>query len=256
MNKTPENSQHYKGILIEWYDRLLLEEKEDIKLYSELICKSDQPVLELACGTGRLMLEFLKSGIDIDGVDCSNEMLNKCKEKGKEFGLKPNIYLQKMEELSLKRKYKTIFISGGSFQLIDSSEKAIKTLQKIYKHLENNGKFVLDINIPWDEIKANKEGLWEETRSSENKEENTRFVVLQTSIFDFKNQLKIITYKYELYKDNKIVSSELDTINLKWYSVNEFILMLEKAGFKNIKTYDKKIFSAHTHTTVFEAYKL
>lgn len=45
-----------------------------------------QPVLDLACGTGRVLLPLLREGVDIDGCDISTDMLKFCCQKAKQAG--------------------------------------------------------------------------------------------------------------------------------------------------------------------------
>ena len=94
---------------------------EDRFFYRDIINKSGQPVLDVGCGTGRLLLDYLADRVDIDGVDNSPEMLALCGEKAQKLGLRPNVYLQTMETLALPRKYRTIIVPSSSFQLSRSS---------------------------------------------------------------------------------------------------------------------------------------
>jgi predicted TPR repeat methyltransferase len=47
-----------------------------------MLDKAGQPVLDAGCGTGRLLLDDLALGMDLDGVDIYPEMLQFCHEKG------------------------------------------------------------------------------------------------------------------------------------------------------------------------------
>ena len=136
------NYKHYSGIVAEWYDPLIEFEENDIKYYQNVVEDAKGPVLELACGTGRLLVPFLKEGVQIDGVDASEEMLEICKKKIEADGLKSNLYLQDIAELKLPKNYKAIFISGGSFQLVADFERAFNTMKTVYNHLLPGGKFV------------------------------------------------------------------------------------------------------------------
>ena len=78
MKKVIDNSKHYSGIIAEWYDRLLEKESGDINYYKKIVQKANGPVLELACGTGRHIMDALKNGVDIDGLDSSTDMLSIC----------------------------------------------------------------------------------------------------------------------------------------------------------------------------------
>ena len=117
MSRPFDNSKHYNQLIADWYDLLLKDETFDIQFYKKIVMNSGKPILELACGTGRLLIEYLKQGIDIDGLDSSEPMLEKCKNKAQESGLKTTLYHQKIEDMELKRKYKTMFAAGGARSL-------------------------------------------------------------------------------------------------------------------------------------------
>jgi len=78
--------------------------------FLEIIRGSGEPMLDLACGTGRTLLDYYAIGIDIDGVDISPEMIAKCKENAQAAELKPNLYVQAMQSLNLPRRYNTIIV--------------------------------------------------------------------------------------------------------------------------------------------------
>jgi len=56
------------------------------------VATTGQPALDVGCGTGRLLLDFLASGMDIDGVDNSPEILALCCETAQQRGLEPRLY--------------------------------------------------------------------------------------------------------------------------------------------------------------------
>src|SRR5438093_367687 len=82
----------FRGDTSNWPDR---------RFYLEMIGRFGQPVLDVGCSTGRLLLDYLGQGIDVDGVDVSPEMLALCREKADQAGLRPSLYQQRMEELDL-----------------------------------------------------------------------------------------------------------------------------------------------------------
>lgn len=253
MKKVVDNSRHYTGIVAEWYDRLLEKETGDINYYKKIIQKTEGSVLELACGTGRHLVDALKNGADIDGLDSSPDMLQLCKEKLDAGGLKTTLYEQKIEALYLKRKYSLIFIPGGSFQLIYKFDYATLCLTKIYQNLINGGKLVLDLFIPWEEIIANNDDVWKIGRNASYKNES--MIVNSADNFDLANQVQTITVRYDLYSNQMLTNTVIDVIKLRWYSINEFGLLLEKAGFTNVIIENKKIMSNHGVSSVFHATK-
>src|SRR5438876_8505550 len=90
----------------------------DRDYYLEIVRRFGEPVLDVGCGTGRIILDFLSQGIDIDGVDNSSQMLAICRAKAQKLGLSPALYEQSMESLDLTRKYRTILAPSSALALI------------------------------------------------------------------------------------------------------------------------------------------
>ena len=62
-----------------------------------------QPALDVACGTGRLLLPYVREGLDVDGCDVSPDMLAHCRAAAERDGLAPSLYAQAIHELDLPR---------------------------------------------------------------------------------------------------------------------------------------------------------
>src|SRR5688572_5991928 len=120
----------YKGLMAQAWDMLRGNTSRwpDRFFFLELIQPGGQPVLDVGCGTGRLLLDYLAQGIDIDGVDNSPEMLALCRAKAAQQGLTPRLYEQYMETLALPRSYRTIIIPSSSLQLIIDGPMVDQTL--------------------------------------------------------------------------------------------------------------------------------
>ena len=99
------NSENYeyRGFLASAWDLLRGDTSDwpDRAFYRDIILQYGQPALDIGCGTGRLLLDYLAAGIDIDGVDNSPEMLAICKESA-EAGLHPTLFQQNMEALTYR----------------------------------------------------------------------------------------------------------------------------------------------------------
>ena len=80
----------------------------DRNLFLDIVRQYGQPVLDIGCGTGRIILDFLALGIEIEGVDNSPEMLAVCRDNAQKLRLLPTLHQQRMETLDLPRKYRTI----------------------------------------------------------------------------------------------------------------------------------------------------
>ena len=52
----------------------------------------------MGCGTGRLLIPYLKAGLDVDGCDISADMIALCRERAEREGLAPTLRVQAMHE--------------------------------------------------------------------------------------------------------------------------------------------------------------
>ncbi len=248
-----QDKNHYFGILADWYDRLLVDEKNDIDYYVPLVTGRGGRALELACGTGRLLVLIRKSGIEIDGVDISSEMLAHCKTKLDSLNLKSGLFEQDIVSFKTEKTYDTIFISGGSFCMIDDFNEAQKCIQNIYEHLNNNGVFVLDIFKPTQDAKSDSEGTETLMRTAQSGDQ--KLVCFGNTKYDFEEQVLSGSYSYELHSEDAETQIVKDTFKMRWYGKYEFKLMLESAGFKNIEIESADIMSSHSRTLIYRAYK-
>ena len=71
---------HY-GLIARWWAEFNVAAPEELAFYRSIIEHHGQPALDLACGTGRLLLPLLRAGLDVDGCDLSPDMLALCREQ-------------------------------------------------------------------------------------------------------------------------------------------------------------------------------
>lgn len=142
-------SKSYDGISAYAWDWMGGDEVQpDLPFYGRKIVEAGGKALDLACGTGRHLLRYLKQGLDVEGVDASEGMLARLREKAALQGLRPLVYRQPMESFDLPTHYRTIFISGGSFQLLWQRQDALQALRQCFRHLEPGGKLLVETFIP------------------------------------------------------------------------------------------------------------
>jgi ubiquinone/menaquinone biosynthesis C-methylase UbiE len=249
-----DTNGHYSGFWVDWYDDLLAGETGDIELYTSLIKPQDGPVLELATGTGRVLIELLKRGVACDGMDLSGQMLAICRKKLDAHELRTKLFEGDMTNLNFSQKYNTIFISGGSFQLIADVEKAKQSLHQIFNKLLPGGKFICDLWVPWDEIIANEQNTWKVGRVAK-RPDGSKLVVSYFKQFQLREQTQTGEFRYELFEDGTLSRTQLIPMKLKWYGVDEFKMLLYHAGFSKVEIQEKSVMSSHGVSTVYIAKK-
>jgi SAM-dependent methyltransferase len=198
-----EPDAEYVGLMAEAWDALRGDTSgwEDRGFYLELIRERGEPVLDVGCGTGRLLLDFLALGIDIDGADNSAEMLALCRRKAERLDLKPNVRLQRMEQLDLPRRYRTILVPSSSFQLLIEPAVARQALCRFHDHLEPGGTLVMPfiaMDRPYDRTSRVEAPL----------EDGTTVRRTGREVFDPATRLEWTDDLYEVLRDGVVVRSE------------------------------------------------
>ena len=120
----------------------------EIPYFQTFIERDGQPALDVACGTGRLLLPYLRAGLDVDGCDVSEDMIALCRAKAERVGLTPSLYVQAMHALDLPRRYRTIYVCGA-FGLGSTREQDAQALRRFHELLEPKGTLLLDAEVPY-----------------------------------------------------------------------------------------------------------
>ncbi|MFN8445365.1 MAG: class I SAM-dependent methyltransferase [Caldilineaceae bacterium] len=257
---------HY-GLMAERWAEFINEARE-IPYFLSKIEQYGQPVLDLACGVGRVLLPLLGAGIDIDGCDFSEDMLKFCLQKANQAGFNPNLYQSSMHLLDLPRQYKLIYICD-SFGLSGSRKNDLETLKRCHAHLAEGGALVVNTQAEY----ADPDGwsLWlsekrkslpepwpEKGQGRIASDGSEHFGQFRLVAFDPLEQSYIREVRLEKWVAGKLAKAEEYTLRGNVYFKNELLLMLQVAGFHNITVcgdYTEEMATADHNDLIFTAIK-
>ncbi len=129
------------------YD-LIYGDLHDLEFYLNEARNARGSVLEIACGTGRILLQLLKQGIDITGMDLSEEMLGVLRKKAESMGLDPKLMKADMRDFRIEQKFKLIIVPYRSFLHLHTDEDRKKALERFMEHLAPGGRLILHVYNP------------------------------------------------------------------------------------------------------------
>lgn len=231
-----EDKQYeYHGLIASSWDLLRGDTSSfpDRHFFRKIIQDNGQPALDVGCGTGRLLLEYLADGFDVDGVDVSPEMLEICRQKAEKLSLAPKLYAQPMELLDLPRQYATIIVTSSSFQLVTDQAKAFQALRRFHHHLKTKGLLVMSIMEVSEDVSED----WVLVGEKPRPEDGLMVRRWEQARYDPADQLKHTENRYELIEDSQVIYSELHqrSPELRVYSLDQISDLLKEAGFKNVR---------------------
>jgi len=244
---------HYVGPVADWYDDWLSARTDDIDFYAGFFDRFPGAILELACGTGRILLPIARGGVKIHGLDGSEDMLKVLASKASREGLRSiPVHHQPMQSFSINTRFDAIFVTSGSFQLLTEPGAAIGCLTCIQEHLKDDGFFLADIFVPWDAISARETDAYQVTRDT-TRPNGERSIVLERFTVDLEMQIKQGTYRYEFYDSKRLVSCITDDLAIRWYWKDEFRELLREAGFTKVDVLTDSPLHKEGHSFVFKA---
>jgi len=110
---------------------------------------SGGPVLELACGSGRLLIPIAEAGYQIDGVDRSNTMLNRLRTKltthDEKIRQRVRLFCDEMMEFVPDRKYGLCILAYNSVQYLEKIEIVNICFHHVFSLLQPNGYFLFTV---------------------------------------------------------------------------------------------------------------
>jgi len=225
--------------------------KVDIPFYLERAAKIGAPILELACGTGRITIPLAKAGHETWAVELSETMIRQFKKKlkdlPKETAGRIHLLHGDMTNFSIPRQFPLILLPCRSFQLLLDEELEHACLQNIHRHLSADGTFIIDIgNFIKNIDKAKEWQSAEEVFDWENIDPSTGFKIRRTHVnkeIDTKKQVIYPLKTYTITKEDGSAEKIFKRSPWKYFAVDRLRNLLTANGFKIIDemgSYDGK----------------
>ena len=201
----------------------------DVEYYLQRLAGCDGPVLEPAVGNGRILVPLLEAGLAVQGFDASEEMLFYCRQVCGARHLPANLTRQTFDTFSYDTRFAAIVVPAGSFQLVTDVGTARAVITRFRDHLHPGGRLILDL----DPAGAFVEPAMS-VRSWETDDGGLLTLTDQRVETDHVAQVTLSHLRYELWREGRLVDTELDLFRLRWWGVTEFGLALEAAGFTDV----------------------
>jgi SAM-dependent methyltransferase len=243
MDTSAEPQSWHYGVVARWWAEFKTEGPEIA--YFQTFVEAGQPALDVACGTGRLLIPHLRAGLDVDGCDISADMVALCRERAEREGLSPNLYVQAMHELDLPRTYRTIYICGG-FGVSGDRHQGEEALRRMYDHLEPGGTLVLDHDAPYHdeevwpfwtrEKRKELPGPWSEPGMRGTGSDGTDYK-LSGRLVDVDPLAQQVTMEMRgfMWREGRLVQQDEHVIKMTVHFPYELKMMLERSGFVDVQ---------------------
>jgi SAM-dependent methyltransferase len=215
--------------LYDWeHDRYLA----DVDVHMAFAGRFGGPVLELACGSGRLVAPLAAAGFNVTGVDSSPAMLERARQRLAARGLQAQLVEQRMEALTLDARYRTIIIGLDSFGLLVRRDDQLGALRAARQHATHDGRLILDL------ANGNLRGASEPPEEllhdltmpdPETGRPITKFILRRPRPAE---QLDELMFFYDEQDERGYLKRSMVELRLRWFTRFELELLLQAAGWQ------------------------
>jgi SAM-dependent methyltransferase len=243
----------------EVYDLILRDIPYGFDYYTGLAREARGPVLDICCGTGRILLPCLQAGVDIEGLDLYVPMLDTLRRKSAELGLAPRLYHADMSDFDLPRQYALVVIPFNAFGHNMTQEAQIRCLSLCRQHLLPGGLLAFDTFFPALAII----GAPQNTRVLEGEMSHPStglpMRLYDTRSFDRVDQVQHSINEVEvLGADGSVQQVHRSEVSLRYIYKNEMTLLLRAAGFARFDIFgdfDRRPLTREDDAMIVEAWK-
>lgn len=221
------------------YDRLTndVDYEATVAFYNEILKREGlhpRTAVDLACGTGSVTAILARQGLQVTGVDMSEEMLTVAMEKVMDMENPPRFVCQKLQKLWLPRGVDLAVCALDSLDYVTNPEDCKEAIRRVYKTLNPGGIFIFDVNTP-EKLRAMDSQVFLD-------EDDDVYCVWRG---EFDEQSNICSYGMDLFQRRGEVWERIFEEHREYaYSQEQLTEYLKAAGFTHIKVYADRLFEA------------
>ena len=221
------------------YDRLTndVDYEATVAFYREILKReglNPRTAVDLACGTGSVTAILAKQGLEVTGVDLSEEMLTVAMEKVMDMEQPPRFICQSLQELYLPRGVDLAVCALDSLDYITEPADCKEAIRRVYKALNPGGIFIFDVNTP-EKLRAMDGQVFLD-------EDDDVYCVWRG---EFDRQTNICSYGMDLFqRRGEFWERSFEEHREYAYSREQLTEYLKAAGFTHIRVYADRKFEA------------
>ena len=225
-------------LFAEFYDFIpLYRDRPDVMFYVKHAKAAGGPVLELGCGSGRVLAPTARAGVAVVGLDASPDMLAVCRRRLEQEGLSAALACGDMRRFALRKTFALITIPFRPFQHLLEVEDQMACLASIREHLIPSGRLVFDVFDPDLKLLTSQdtEPVLEfqfELPDGRQAARSCRQVAHNTA-----RQVKDLEFIFEVRRADGSLNRSTTNISMRYFFRYELEHLLARCGFQVEKVY-------------------
>jgi SAM-dependent methyltransferase len=234
------SAKHYDAAYATMADKQAL---VDAPFYVDLANRSGGPVLEIGCGTGRVLLAIAREGIEIEGVDNSSAMLGVLKSRlaAEPPSIRERVKLHEgdMRRFRLPAKFPLVIMPFRPLQHMYTLEDQLAALKTAAARLSDAGRMAFDVFYPKFEMIPR--GIGEEILELEwhlgGNAPTTVRRYLRKESYNKIAQTFDATFLFRTYRGERLVSEETEPLKMSYYTYPQMLGLFVMTGLEIVEQY-------------------
>lgn len=217
-----------------FYDLIHQEIKDDILFTIKLASRVGAPILELGCGTGRLILPLARTGHETTGLDNSAAMLDIARshiqDEREEVQQRIRLIRGDMTSFQLEQRFDLIVIAHNTLMHL-SQEQVKSCLDCVRHHLKPNGRLMIDVENPMITSDPSDDELLILERLMVDPTSDNNILQMSSSWVDQKAQIRHVTWIFDSSPRNVgSVNRTLVETKLHYFFAHQYEVIIDTIG--------------------------
>lgn len=243
-----QNPLTFYDTIARYYDAENENVIDDLELYSTLAGEYGDPILDIGCGTGRVMLHLAMDGYRVTGLDTSKAMLERGKRKLKNrLDLHDLAVFYEGDALNypLPEQYALILIPYNGLMHFQAVADQHTVLRHLADHLTDDGLLVIDLPNAGETFATLDDGAVTLERTFTEPESGHLVMQQSVSSLNRAEQLQYITWIYDEIGTDNVLRRTVAPLTLRYIFPTEMDLLLQINGLQRLERYgdyDRRLF--------------
>lgn len=205
---------------------------DDVPFYREMARRASGRVLEVMCGTGRVLVPLVEAGIPVDGVDISPALLARANERLKATGAddRMELYEGDITRSTPPGSYAMAFVALNSFMHLTETAQQVSALERMRAALQPDGLLILDLfnPDPRELLRHTSQMVYDKMFQLADGTIVQKYVVQSV---DFGRQLNDVIFIYDELDAQHQVRRSILPFQMRWLYQYEIEHLLARTGF-------------------------
>ncbi len=225
----------FYGTIARFYDAENNDKDDDLDLYLELAAEYGGPIIDIGCGTGRVMLPLAQAGYEVHGIDNEEAMLQRAERyRATDPMLQKNMVLHHGDVLTyaLEQQFMLTLVPYNGLMHFHEQSAQLELLNRLRGWTHPDGLLVLDLPNAGEVFATQESDSVMMERTFLEPESGHMVMQQSTSYLDRVTQLFRVTWIYDEIDEDGVVRRTVAPIILYYYFFSEVRLLLRLAGFQ------------------------